>query len=69
MNEFLEQYNDITKLCKKIYYANIQGINNDVEGINNEGLNINEFEYLALPYVILEDLKQEDLVKYIIIKG
>ena len=27
MNEFLEQYNDYAKLCKKIYYANIEELN------------------------------------------
>ena len=62
MNEFLEQYNDYAKLCRKIYYANIKQL-------KNEEVNICEFNYLALPQVILEDLKQEEFLKYIIIKG
>lgn len=57
MNEFLDKYNDYAKLCKKIYYVNI------------EGLNIEEFKYLKLPMVILENSKREELVKYIITKG
>jgi len=62
MNEFLEQYNDYAKLCKKIYYANIDELNNDE-------LNIDEFVYLDLPQVILDDLKQEQLIKFMITKG
>ncbi|MFT5874029.1 MAG: hypothetical protein ACI8WT_002989 [Clostridium sp.] len=57
MNEFLEKYNGYAKLCEKIYYSNI------------EGLNIDEFEYLTLSHQILEDLKREELLKYIIVKG
>ncbi|MGH4125678.1 MAG: hypothetical protein ACREV6_22430 [Clostridium sp.] len=57
MNEFLDKYNDYAKLCKKIYYANV------------EGLNIEGFKYLTLSKVILENLKREQLVKYMIIKG
>jgi hypothetical protein len=57
MNEFLEQYNSYAKLSKKIYYANI------------EELNIDEFKYLALSHQILDELKRDDLLKYIIIKG
>lgn len=57
MNEFLEQYYEYAKSCKKIYYANIQQ------------LNIKEFKYLTLSHVILEDIKREELLKYIIIKG
>ena len=57
MNEFLEKYMESAILCKKIYYANI------------EDLNIEEFRYLTLPYVILENIKWEDLVEYIIVKG
>ncbi|MBZ9688018.1 hypothetical protein G9F72_016930 [Clostridium estertheticum] len=57
MNEFLDKYNDHAKLCKTIYYSNV------------EGLNIEEFQYPTLPVVILRNLKRDDLVKYIIIKG
>lgn len=57
MNEFLEQYNLYAKLCKKIYYANV-----------NE-LNIDEFKYLALTHQILDDLKRDELLKYIILNG
>ncbi|MBW9156296.1 hypothetical protein LGL55_02315 [Clostridium tagluense] len=57
MNEFLDKYNDYAKLCKKIYYVNV------------EGLNIEEFKYLTLPKEILENLKREQLLKYMIIKG
>ena len=57
MNEFLDQYNDYAKLCNKIYYANVEGIN--IEG----------FKYHTLSNVILENLEWEKLVKYIIIKG
>ena len=57
MNEFLEQYNDYTNLCEKIYYSNI------------EELNIDNFKYLALAHQILDELKREVLLKYIIAKG
>lgn len=57
MNEFLEQYNEYARLCKKTYYANIKQ------------LNIDEFKYLELPHQILDDLKREELLKYIIMKG
>ena len=57
MNEFLELYNDYAKLCEKIYYANIKE------------LNIEEFKYIALPHQILDELKREELLKYIIVKG
>lgn len=57
MDEFLEHYNDYAKVCKKIYYANI------------EELNIEEFKYLELPHQILDSLKHEELLKYIIVKG
>jgi len=57
MNKFLEQYDDYTKLCKKIYYANI------------EELEIDEYKFLELSYEILDDLKREESLKYIIIRG
>ena len=57
MNDFLEQYNDYAKLCEKIYYSNI------------EELDIDEFEYLGLNYQILDNLKREELLKYIIVRG
>ncbi|MBU3142200.1 hypothetical protein [Clostridium sp. CF012] len=57
MNEFLDKYNNYAKQCKKNYYANV------------EGLYIEEFKYLTLPVVILENLKGPELIKYIIIKG
>jgi len=57
INEFLDKYNSYAKLCEKIYYANV------------EGLKIEEFKYLKLSAVILQNLKRDDLVKYIIIKG
>jgi len=57
MIEFLELYNDYAKLCEKIYYANISG------------LDLDEFEYLELTHQILDDLKREELLKYIIVKG
>jgi len=57
MNGFLELYNDYTKLCEKIFYANISS------------LGLDEFEYLELNYQILNDLKREELLKYIIVKG
>lgn len=57
MNEFLEQYNDYTKLSEKIYYANIKE------------LNISELEYAALPYQILDEVMREELLKYMIVKG
>ncbi|MGH4050444.1 MAG: hypothetical protein ACREVX_03685 [Clostridium sp.] len=54
MNEFLELYNDYAKLCEEIYYANISE------------LDLDEFGYLKLTYQIFEDLKREELIKYII---
>jgi hypothetical protein len=67
MNEFLEKYNDNVKLCKKIYYANIRQL--DIKGLNTEVLSMIEFKYLGLPHQILDDLKREELLKYIIVKG
>ena len=67
MNEFLEKYNDNAKLCKKIFYSNIRQLN--IEDVNNEILSIEEFKYLGLPHQILDDLKREELLKYIIVKG
>jgi hypothetical protein len=57
MNEFLEKYNDYSKLCRNIYYANIKG------------LNISEFKNPALSNQILSDLKREQLLQYILVKG
>jgi|GEM_PF-1060533 len=57
MNDFLEQYNDYAKQSEKIYYA------------NTKQLDINEFKYIALPHQILDELKREELLKYIIVKG
>ena len=57
MDEFLEQYNAYAKLCEKVYYVNIKE------------QNIDQLEYLALPYQILNDLERHELLKYIIIKG
>ncbi len=54
MNEFLDKYSGYAKHCNKIYYVNV------------EGINIEEFEYLTLPKMILEKLTREKLVKYII---
>lgn len=62
MNRFLEQYNDYAKSCEKIYYSNI-------EEIEIEELDIDEFKYLELPHEILDKLKREELLKYIIVKG
>jgi len=62
MNEFLEKYKEHSKLCKKIYYANITQLNSII--LKNE-----EFKYLGLPHQILDDLKREKLLKHIIIKG
>ena len=59
VEEFLEQYSDYAKLCNKIYFANIGELN----------LNIIEFKKLTLPYLILDDIKHEELIKYIIKKG
>lgn len=56
MNEFLEQYNDHAKLCKKIYYANVKD------------LNIEEFKNSTLTYEILDDLNREQLLKFIMKK-
>jgi hypothetical protein len=67
MNEFLEKYNDNAKLCKKIYYANIGQL--DIKDLNTEVLSMVEFKYLGLPHQILDDLKREELLKYIIVKG
>ena len=67
MNEFLEKYNDNAKLCKKIYYANIEQL--DIKDLNTEALSMMEFKYLGLPHQILDDLKREELLKYIIVKG
>lgn len=61
MNKFLEQYNDYAKSCEKIYYSNISQL--DIES------DIKEFKYLELPHQILDELKREELVKYIILKG
>ncbi|MGV8982378.1 hypothetical protein [Clostridium sp.] len=72
INEFLEQYNDYTALCKKIYYANIKEVNDketNNKDLDNETIEIEEFTYLELPKVILDNLKREELVKYMITKG
>ncbi|MGH4138013.1 hypothetical protein [Clostridium sp.] len=72
MNEFLEQYNDYALRCKKIYYANIKELNVkelDSIALDNEAIGIEELTYLKLPKVILDNLKQEELVKYMIKKG
>ncbi|MCB2359290.1 hypothetical protein [Clostridium estertheticum] len=61
MNEFLEQYNDYAKSCEKIYYSNISQL--DIES------DIKKFEYLQLSHQILDELKREELLKYIILKG
>ena len=61
MNEFLEQYNDYAKSCEKIYYSNISQLVIESD--------INEFKYLELPHKILSELKREELLKYIILKG
>ncbi|HEY8892488.1 MAG TPA: hypothetical protein VIM70_19820 [Clostridium sp.] len=57
MDDFLEQYNANAKLCEKIYYTNVKE------------LNIDKFEYLGLSCQILDELKREELLKYIIVKG
>jgi len=62
MDEFLEQYNDYAKLCEKIYYANI-------EKSSSKELNIDKYEYLDLTHQILDELKREELIKYIVVKG
>ena len=67
MNEFLEKYNESAKLCKKIYYVNIGQLN--TEELDSEELSMLELKYLGLPYQVLDDLKREELLKYIIIKG
>lgn len=67
MNEFLERYNENAKLCKKIYYANIGQLS--TENFNSEILSIQELEYLGLPHQILEDLKRDELLKYVIVRG
>jgi hypothetical protein len=67
MNEFLEKYNENAKLCKKIYYANIGQLN--IKDLDSEVLSMVEFKYLGLPHQILDDLKREELLKYIIVKG
>ncbi|MBU3161384.1 hypothetical protein KPL37_16875 [Clostridium frigoris] len=61
MNEFLELYNDYAKSCEKIYYSNVSQL--DIEG------DIKEFKYLELPHQVLDDLKKEELIKYVILKG
>ena len=57
MNEFLEQYNNYAKKSEKIYYA------------NTKKLDINEYKFIELPHQILDELKREELLKYIIVKG
>jgi len=57
MNEFLEQYNNHAKKSEKIYYA------------NTKELDINEYKFIELPHQILDELKREELLKYIIVKG
>ena len=57
MNEFLEKYSDYSKLCRNIYYSNIKG------------LDISEFKNPALSNQILSDLKREQLLQYILVKG
>ena len=57
MNEFLEQYNNYAKKSEKIYYA------------NTKELDINEYKFIELPHQILDELKREELLKYIIVKG
>lgn len=57
MNEFLEKYSDYAKSCEKIYYANVKDIN------------IAEYKNSALSNHILDDLKREQLLQYILAKG
>ena len=57
MDDFLELYNDNAKLCEMIYYSDV------------EELGIDKFEYLGLSHKILDTLKREELIKYIIVKG
>lgn len=61
MNEFLDLYTNYAKLCQKIYYSNISEL--DIE------LDIKEFKYLELTFQILDELKSEALLKYIILRG
>ncbi|MGH4120039.1 hypothetical protein [Clostridium sp.] len=57
INEFLEKYSGYAKLCKTVYYANVKG------------LNIDEFKNISLSNQILDDLKREQLLQYILVKG